>query len=117
MNLKVCLNNHGEVGVVCLWHILLVFAQLDRHNVSKVRTRVIPKMKKINILVPQRKSKSSPGPSHEAKNEGFLRPGDLVGSPEHLLRLQHLILGQGQVPPLPRHRGNWGCDGLHSRLK
>ena len=45
-----CLNNHGEVGVVCLWHILLVFAQLDRHNVSKVRTRVIPEKEENEYL-------------------------------------------------------------------
>ena len=112
-----CLNNHGEVGVVCLWHILLVFAQLNRHNVAKVRTRVIPGRKKMRILHAESELKSSPGPGHEPKDEGFLWPGDLVGSPEHLLGLQHLILGEGQIPPLPWHRGDWGCDCLHSRLK
>jgi hypothetical protein len=38
----VCLDDHGEVGVICLRYILLVFAQLDCHDVAQVGTRVIP---------------------------------------------------------------------------
>ena len=69
----------------------------------------------MRILHTESELKSSPGPGHEPKDEGFLWPGDLVGSPEHLLGLQHLVLGEGQIPPLPRHRGDWGCDCLHSQ--
>ncbi len=41
-DLKVCLHNHGEVGVIRLRHVLLVLAKLDCHDVAQVGTRVIP---------------------------------------------------------------------------
>ena len=45
MYLEMCLHYHGEVSVVCLGDILLVFAQFNCDNVAKVRTRIIPKNK------------------------------------------------------------------------
>ena len=41
-----------------------------------------------------------PRPRHEAEYERLLRPSHPVRRPEHLLRLHHLLLGQGQRPPL-----------------
>ena len=40
--------NHGEVGVVSLWDIFLIFAQLYGDNVTQMRTRVIPEGKYLN---------------------------------------------------------------------
>ena len=88
-------DNHCEVGVVGLWHVLLVFAQLDRHNVSKVGTRVIPEEEgNDNRILKGNKRENKPGSSHEAENKSLLRPGHFVGGPEHLLGLQHLVLRQ-----------------------
>ena len=42
--LEVCLHYHGEVGVVCLGHILLVLAQLDGDNITKMRTGIVSDM-------------------------------------------------------------------------
>ena len=36
------LHDHGEVGVVRLWHVLLVLAQLDGDDVAEVRAGVVP---------------------------------------------------------------------------
>ena len=50
MYLEMCLHYHGEVSVVCLGDILLVFAQFNCDNVAKVRTRIIPGRKKMRVL-------------------------------------------------------------------
>ena len=55
------------------------------------------------MVIEGNKHENKPGSSHEAENESLLRPGHLVGGSEHLLRLQHLVLRQRQVPSLPRH--------------
>ena len=34
--------NHGEVGVVSLWNIFLIFAQLYGDNVTQMWTWIIP---------------------------------------------------------------------------
>ena len=43
--LKVSFYNHGEVGVVSLGDIFLIFAQLDGNNVTQMWTWVIPAVK------------------------------------------------------------------------
>ena len=48
--LKVSFYNHGEVSVVSLWDIFLIFAQLDGNDVTQMWTRVIPEDKYLNIL-------------------------------------------------------------------
>ena len=41
-----------------------------------------------------------PRPGHEPEDERLLRPRHPVRRPEHLLRLHHLLLRQGQGAPL-----------------
>ena len=48
--LEVRFNYHSEVGVVVLWHVLLVLAQLDRDDAAQMRTWVIPTAKKYIYL-------------------------------------------------------------------
>ena len=43
-----------------------------------------------------------PRPGHEPEDERLLRPRHPVRRPEHLLRLHHLLLRQGQGAPLLR---------------
>ena len=67
------LDYHSQVGVVVLWHVLLILAELDGDNAAEVRTRVVP------------------GAGHEAEDQGLLRPRHTVRCPEHLLGFQHLL--------------------------
>ena len=102
-HLEMCLYNHGEVGVVRLGHVFLVLAQLDGHDVAQVGAGVVPGAESKKHPEEQ-KSKTRkernisgattgvPGAGHETEDERLLRPSDLVGRPEHLLGLQHLVL-------------------------
>ena len=40
--LEMCLDDHGEVSVVSLRNVLLVFTQFDRDDVTQMWTRVVP---------------------------------------------------------------------------
>ena len=114
MYLEMCLHDHSEVSVVCLGHVLLVLAQLDGHDVAEMRTRVVPAVTGLENQAAKKATMSPPGASHETKNKSFLGSRDFVGGAKHLLGLQHLLLGQRQVPPLRRHRG---LDRLHRGLQ
>lgn len=40
--LKMSFYNHGEVGIIILWNILLVLTKLDGYYTTQMRTRIIP---------------------------------------------------------------------------
>lgn len=42
-NLEVSFDYHGEVGVVILGNVFLIFTQLNRDDASQMWTRIIPK--------------------------------------------------------------------------
>ena len=67
------LDNHSQVSVIILWHVLLILAQLDCHNAAQMRARVVP------------------GARHEPEDKRFLWPRHAVGRAEHFLSLQHLL--------------------------
>ena len=109
MYLEMCLHDHSEVSVVCLGHVLLVLAQLDGHDVAEMRTRVVPAVRGLENQAAKKATMSPPGASHETKNKSFLGSRDFVGGAKHLLGLQHLLLGEGQIPSLLWSHGCLNC--------
>ena len=48
--LKMSFYNHGEVGIIILWNILLVLTKLDGYYTTQMRTRIIPKQNMVLVL-------------------------------------------------------------------
>ena len=63
--------NHGEVGVVSLWYIFLILAQLDGDNVTQMWTWVIPAIKSGSISLTKKYTRTYLDPAMKPRMRAF----------------------------------------------